>query len=122
MQRCTIFNWSAMAAVTTLTLGGHGFMGHEGNLAPTVIAEIINAFNAHDQARVQKAYAQLMGIYRIHLQHGGPVRAMKPLLNALGLPGGTVRPPRMAIDEAALADVLVATLKLSIAELPRAPV
>lgn len=109
-------------ALTTLTLGGHGFMGHEGNLAPTVVAEIINAFNANDPARVQKAYAKLMAVYRIHLQHGGPVRAMKPLLNALGLPGGTVRPPRMAIDDAALADVIAATLKLGIEELPRAPV
>jgi dihydrodipicolinate synthase/N-acetylneuraminate lyase len=44
---------------------------------------------------------------------------MKPLLNALGLPGGAVRLPRLAISDEELADVLDATLKLNIAELPR---
>lgn len=31
-------------ALTTLSLGGHGFMGHEGNLAPTIAADVIAAF------------------------------------------------------------------------------
>ena len=109
-------------ALTTLSLGGHGCMGHEGNLAPTMVTDLIAAFEAGDQARLRKAYALLLAVYRIHHQHGGPVRAMKPLLNALGLPGGTVRLPRMAITDEALADVLDATLKLNIAELPGTPV
>lgn len=109
-------------ALTTLSLGGHGCMGHEGNLAPTMVADLISAFESGDHARVQKAYALLLAVYRIHHKHGGPVRAMKPLLNALGLPGGTVRLPRMAISNAELAEVLEATLKLNIAELQRTPV
>ena len=109
-------------ALTTLSLGGHGCMGHEGNLAPTMITELIRAFESGDQNRLHKAYALLLAVYRIHLKHGGPVRAMKPLLNALGLPSGTVRLPRMAIDDAELAEVLDATFKLNIAELPRARV
>ena len=68
------------------------------------------------------AYALLLAVYRIHRKHGGPVRAMKPLLNALGLPGGTVRLPCMAIAHDELAEALDATLKLNIAELPRTPV
>ena len=109
-------------ALTTLSLGGHGFMGHEGNLAPTIAANVISAFESRDHDRLQKTYALLLAVYRIHHKHGGPVRAMKPLLNALGLPGGTVRLPRMAITNDELAEVLDATLKLDIAELPRTPV
>ena len=109
-------------ALTTLSLGGHGCMGHEGNLAPTMITELIRAFESGDPGRLHQAYALLLAVYRIHHKYGGPVRAMKPLLNALGLPGGTVRLPRMAINDAELAEVLEATLKLNIPELPRARV
>jgi 4-hydroxy-tetrahydrodipicolinate synthase len=109
-------------ALTTLSLGGHGCMGHEGNLAPAMVTDLITAFENGDHERLQKAYALLLAVYRIHHKHGGPVRAMKPLLNALGLPGGTVRLPRMAINDGELNDVLDATLKLNIAELPRAAV
>lgn len=109
-------------ALTTLSLGGHGCMGHEGNLAPTMVTELIAAFEARDQERLRRAYALLLAVYRIHYQHGGPVRAMKPLLNALGLPGGTVRLPRMAISDDELAQVLNATLKLNIPGLPTHPV
>ena len=59
-----------------------------------------------------------MGIYRIHHRYGGPVRAMKPLLNAFGLPGGTVRLPRMSISAEELEDVVAETLLLKIPELP----
>jgi 4-hydroxy-tetrahydrodipicolinate synthase len=109
-------------ALTTLALGGHGCMGHEGNLAPTMVTNLIAAFEDGDHQRLREAYALLLAVYRIHHKHGGPVRAMKPLLNALGLPGGTVRLPRMAIGDEELAAVLDATLKLNIAELTRTPV
>jgi len=121
-QRMEIHCAGPYNALTTLSLGGHGFMGHEGNLAPTIAANVISAFESGDQNRIQKTYALLLAVYRIHHQHGGPVRAMKPLLNALGLPGGTVRLPRMAISNEELAGVLDATLKLNIAELPRTAV
>ena len=87
-----------------------------------MITELIRAFESGDPDRLHQAYALLLAVYRIHHKYGGPVRAMKPLLNALGLPGGTVRLPRMAINDAELAEVLDATFKLNIAELPRARV
>ena len=105
-------------ALTTLGLGGHGFMGHEGNLAPRLWASITSTFEAGDSAGLRTAWRLLMGIYRIHQRHGGPVRAMKPLLNAFGLPGGTVRLPRMAITAAELEAVVADTLALRIPELP----
>jgi len=105
-------------ALTTLALGGHGFMGHEGNLAPKLWASIISTFESGDIAGLRNAYGQLMGIYRIHHRYGGPVRAMKPLLNAFGLPGGTVRLPRMSITAEELEEVVADTLLLKIPELP----
>ncbi|MEO8136469.1 MAG: hypothetical protein ABI831_21145, partial [Betaproteobacteria bacterium] len=57
-------------------------------------------------------------VHTMHYRYGGPVRAMKPLLNALGLPGGTLRLPRMAITDDQLQDVLQATLALKIPGLP----
>lgn len=105
-------------AVSTLGLGGHGFMGHEGNLAPKLVASVISNFESGDKAALAKAFRTLMRIHAIHHRHGGPVRAMKPLLNAYGLPGGTVRLPRLAIGADELKEVIEETARLEIAELP----
>jgi dihydrodipicolinate synthase/N-acetylneuraminate lyase len=108
-------------ALTTLSLGGHGFMGHEGNLAPKLAHSVITAFEQGDHATLRSSFSRLMAISRIHYRHGGPVRAMKPLLDALGLQGGTVRLPRMAIGSKALEGVLRDTLALNIPELQGLP-
>jgi dihydrodipicolinate synthase/N-acetylneuraminate lyase len=105
-------------ALTTLGLGGHGFMGHEGNLAPGLVASVISAFQSGDKVEISKTFGTLMRIHAIHFRYGGPVRAMKPLLNAFGLPGGTVRLPRLAISAEQLEEVIEATVRLRIAELP----
>ncbi len=106
-------------AITTLTLGGNGFMGHEGNLYPALFASVVSAFEAKDHDRMNDAFTKVMGIHAIHYRYGGVLRAMKPLLNALGLPGGTVRLPRLAITPEELEDVLESTLNLGIAGLPQ---
>lgn len=105
-------------ALTTLALGGTGFMGHEGNLSPELAARVISSFESGDLATLQSSYRTLMAIHALHYRYGGPVRAMKPLLNALGLPGGTLRLPRMAITDAQLEDVLRETLAMQIPGLP----
>src|SRR5262249_4487752 len=102
-------------ALTTLGLGGHGFMGHEGNLAPMLVASVISTFQSGDNAGLAKAFGALMGINAIHHRHG--VRSMKPLLRAFGLPGGTIRLPRLAISAEELNEVIEATDRLNIPEL-----
>jgi len=104
-------------ALTTLGLGGHGFIGHEGNLAPKLVASVISAFQSGDKLQLVKAFGALMGKHEIHDHHGGPVRAMKPLLSAFGLPGGTIRLPRLAISAEELNEVIEATDRLNIPEL-----
>ena len=46
------------------------------------------------------------------------MRAMKPLMNALGLPGGSLRPPRLPISDVELEKVVQEVIKLKIPGLP----
>ena len=106
-------------ALTTLGLGGNGFMGGEGNLSPALVASVINAFAARDYDQVRESYSKLMLFTAINNKHGGSsMRAMKPLMNALGLPGGTLRPPRRPISGADLDEVVKAVLGIQIPGLP----
>jgi 4-hydroxy-tetrahydrodipicolinate synthase len=106
-------------AMTTLHLGGAGFIGHEGNLSPVLVANVLTAFERGDSHGLRESFRKLMVIHTMHRAHGGG-RAMKPLLNSLGLPGGTLRPPRIPIAGSALEAVIQATLELKLPGLPAA--
>ncbi len=106
-------------ALTTLGLGGNGFMGGEGNLSPALVASVINAFGARDYDQVRESYSKLMLFTAVNNKYGGSsMRAMKPLMNALGLPGGMLRPPRLPISGADLEEVVKAVLRIQIPGLP----
>jgi 4-hydroxy-tetrahydrodipicolinate synthase len=106
-------------ALTTMGLGGKGFMGHEGNLSPALVASVAAAFRAGDTAKLVEAYRKLMAVHVLHKAHGGAAgRAMKPLLKALGLPGGELRPPRKPIGGEDLKAIVKATLALKLPGLP----
>jgi len=109
-------------AVNVLSLGGNGFMGGEGNLSPQLVASVIPAFEASDMALLRKSFSKLMAFTAIQKRFGGSsMRAMKPLMNAYGLPGGTLRPPRLPITPEELAGVLRQTIELDLPGLPPAP-
>jgi 4-hydroxy-tetrahydrodipicolinate synthase len=86
-----------MHALSCLALGGQGFLSSEGNLVPRMCASVIDAFAEDDFAASQAAYARLL---RLHagLRRLGGIAAVKCALELLGLPGGTVRPPRLPLD------------------------
>jgi 4-hydroxy-tetrahydrodipicolinate synthase len=86
-----------MHALSCLALGGHGFLSSEGNLAPRLCVSVVDAYARGDFAACQGAYARLL---RLHagLRRLGGIAATKYALELLGLPGGTVRPPRLAVD------------------------
>ncbi len=109
-------------AVSTLALGGNGFMGGEGNLSPALVASVISAFEARDMERLRDSFSKLMALTAIQRRFGGSsMRAMKPLLNAFGLNGGTLRPPRLPITPAELDDVVKAVIKLNLPGIPPLP-
>jgi 4-hydroxy-tetrahydrodipicolinate synthase len=86
-----------MHALSCLALGGTGFLSSEGNLAPVLCVEIIDAYARRDFAAGQAAYARLMRLHAGFRRLGG-IAAVKCALELLGLPGGTVRRPRLPLD------------------------
>jgi dihydrodipicolinate synthase/N-acetylneuraminate lyase len=49
---------------------------------------------------------------------GSSMRALKPLMNAFGLPGGTLRSPRMPVSAADLDIVIKTVLRIDIPGTP----
>ena len=69
--------------LTTLTLGGNGFMGNEGNFAPTLVAAVLAAFKEGDNL-LKESFGKLMALAAIVRRYGGSsLRGLKPMLNLL---------------------------------------
>lgn len=108
-------------ALTTLGLGGNGFMGGEGNFAPQLVANVISAFQACDMELLRDSFRKLMAFVAINVRYAkssSSMRGLKPLLNAFGLPGGTLRPPRVSIGGADLAAMIQDVLRLKLPGIP----
>ncbi len=106
-------------AISVLALGGNGFMGGEGNFSPLLVASVISAWQAKDMDAVRESFGKLMAFTAISRKWGGSsMRAMKPLMNAYGLPAGSLRPPRAPISDAELEGVIKAVAKLKLPGVP----
>lgn len=104
--------------LTVLGLGGTGFMGHEGNIAPKLVASVINAYRSKDLAALETSYKKLMGLHVILAKTGGSAgRGLKPLMNALGLRGGYLRLPRLPVADTDVEGMVKAIRRLEIPEL-----
>lgn len=103
-----------------LSIGGSGFLSNESNFAPQLAANAIAAFKRLDLAAFKENYTSLIALHEINGRYGGSsMRAMKPLLNAFGLPGGTLRPPRLPIDADTVGKVVAEILALGIPGVPQ---
>jgi 4-hydroxy-tetrahydrodipicolinate synthase len=108
--------------LTTLTLGGNGFMGNEGNFAPTLVAAVISAFRKGDANALRESLGKLMSLAAIVRKYGGSsLRGLKPMLNAFGLPGGTLREPRLPLPPAEIEKMAAAVAALQIPGAPALP-
>jgi 4-hydroxy-tetrahydrodipicolinate synthase len=106
-------------ALSSLGLGGNGFMGGEGNLSPEMATSVISAFASGDREALRRNFARLMAFAAIYVRYGGAtLRGMKPLMNAFGLPGGELRPPRLPIPEADLRQMAAEVERLQLPGLP----
>lgn len=105
-------------AMFTLAMGGNGFQGMEGNMFPKLAASVVSCFVAGDMKGMHTAFKTLMQVRTVMR---GPVRSnqrgAKAVLNAFGLPGGTVRPPRMLVSGEELEEVIVALRALEVPEM-----
>lgn len=98
-----------------LSIGGSGFLSNESNFAPHLAADAIETFKNNDMEGFRASYTQLVALHEINGRYGGSsMRAMKPLLNAFGLPGGHLRPPRVGIDEETTAKIVAEVNDLGI--------
>ncbi len=105
-------------AMFTLAMGGRGYQGMEGNIAPKLAASVVSSFAASDMRGMHESFSKLM---RLRTIMRGPVRSnqrgAKALLSAFGLPGGYVRPPRITVSGAELEDLIAAVQALRIPEM-----
>jgi 4-hydroxy-tetrahydrodipicolinate synthase len=118
-DRIEIHNAGPAIAPNTLSLGGNGFMGTEGNFMPTLVQSVIRAWQEKDREAFRTCYCTLMRLVDIFQRSGGGnLRSVKPLMNAFGFPGGHLRAPRLPISEEDLARRVKDIMALGIPGLP----
>jgi dihydrodipicolinate synthase/N-acetylneuraminate lyase len=90
----------------------------EGNIAPKLVQSVVTGYVTNNIPLMHESFRKMM---LLHAILKGPVRenqrAIKPVLNAYGLGGGQIRPPRFAIDGEELETVLKAIEALQIPEM-----
>ena len=90
--------------------GAQGYLSSEGNLAPRLCVEVVDAHRDGRSDDAASAFARLIRLFRATQAAGGIV-GTKAALRALGAPGGWPRPPRRDPDPVrveALVEVLTA--------------
>jgi 4-hydroxy-tetrahydrodipicolinate synthase len=106
-----------MQAMTALAFGASGYLSSEGNLAPRLCVSVVERYKAGDLAGSNDAYAKVMRIFTMAMQHGG-IRCTKAALTLLGLPGGIPRRPQLPItDPSALSDITAVIEEIGLREI-----
>ena len=111
-ERIEVHVGGPMQALTALALGASGYLSSEANLAPRLAMQIIDRWKAGDFAGTNEAFARFLRLFTMVIGIGG-MRGTKACLSMLGLPGGSVRKPRLRV----LDDATTAMLRRGIEEL-----
>jgi 4-hydroxy-tetrahydrodipicolinate synthase len=81
-------------------VGGAGYVSTVANVVPGQLRAVLDAFDAGDTARAARLQQQATEIIELTMSSGLPgTVTVKGLLDALGLPGGPVRPPLRPADQ-----------------------
>ncbi len=99
--RCEILVGGPMQALSTLAIGGQGFLCSEGNIAPVVCGELQAAIRAGDLEAAKTAYRRVNGVFSLNIWPGGTVRFLKTAMRLLGIPGCHTRPPFEVLEPGA---------------------
>jgi 4-hydroxy-tetrahydrodipicolinate synthase len=91
-------------ALSTLALGGTGYLSSEGNLAPRLCVSLIEHYKTGRYAEAQEAYRRILSLWPMTYRYGS-IRGTKAALRMLGLPGGYPRKPRMDVPAEALPEI-----------------
>ena len=117
-DRLEIYASGVGNALFAFGMGANGFQGMEGNIAPKLVQSVVTGYVTQNVPLMHESFRKMM---LLHAILRGPVRenqrAIKPVLNAYGLGGGQIRPPRFAISGEELETVLQAIEALQIPEM-----
>jgi dihydrodipicolinate synthase/N-acetylneuraminate lyase len=117
--RAEVYTTGPRNLMNALYHGSMGFLSSEANIAPALAVAVLRAFEQGDFAALRANYEHLYRLHQLVNRFGGSSgRGIKPLLSKLGLPGGTLRAPRIAISDAEV-EQMVQTYKAL--KLPLAP-
>jgi 4-hydroxy-tetrahydrodipicolinate synthase len=99
---------------TALDVGGSGVLCYEANVAPALCREVIDAHGADDGERLDAAFDRLQRLNEILSRFQNP-RSVKAAMPLVGLPGGSLRRPYLALDpdEVEAIAVVIEELELS---------
>lgn len=87
----------------TMSLGGHGTANMTGNIAPAELATISTPWHSYAEATDFKdTYLKILPLWHYVYSYINPV-ALKSLMNACGLPAGSLRRPLRNLEGEALA-------------------
>ncbi len=90
-----------MQGLTCLSLGGQGYLSHEGNLVPKLCVSIIDLYKAGDMSACFDAFGHLLSVF----DKIAPLGGAKTFLKELGLAGGLPRKPRLPVPEDRIPEV-----------------
>jgi 4-hydroxy-tetrahydrodipicolinate synthase len=82
-----------MHALSAMAMGATGFLSSEGNVVPQLVNSVVTNYAGGDYQAAADAYAKVMQVFTLLSSRV----AVKALLEALDLPGGRPRPPRMLL-------------------------
>jgi 4-hydroxy-tetrahydrodipicolinate synthase len=91
-------------ALSTLALGGTGYLSSEGNLAPKLCVSLIEHYKAGRYPEAEEAYRRILSLWPITYRYGS-IRGTKAALGILGLSGGFPRKPRLPVPHEALPEI-----------------
>ena len=97
-SRVPVFTGVISQLVTTLALGGTGSLNFESAVAPQVCHDVVTAFRAGDVARLEASFTRLLRLNAVLSRFQNP-RSLKAALACMGLPGGELRKPYLALED-----------------------
>ena len=99
--------------IAVLTLGGHGVLCYESNIAPRLTRSVVTAYRSGDYKHALEQFAQVLRLSEILAKYMNP-RSIKAALKVLGLPGGELRRPYLPVSKAAEDDIAATLDRLNI--------
>jgi 4-hydroxy-tetrahydrodipicolinate synthase len=115
-DRVEIHCGGPMHALSTMALGGTGYLSSEGNIAPKLCVSLITHWEGGNLEAAASAYSTIMHLLGLAMRFTH-ITGAKTALDILGLPGGIPRRPRLLLGGAEREEVATTLETLGIARI-----